>query len=322
MLCDCTIGPCEEAMSQIPVKLLISCHPNTPKKHMKTTSIALGIALFATPLLAGVQTQTVADKKVIIPTEAPSRLAISAGYMARQIDADFYTNPKASDFGVDSSMVEMIDSRLGIDLLNIDTHFGDRNTVGAPYIKADYRVLGGNQTSFNVFGQYSFVFDSDHSTGRMNKTISEGSNFRPEVLGASFSPKYTTTTRSNLDISLHELALGFELQQQLVNRVHLSLGVGPTFNLFDFDYNSKTSIFENGYSAPKSLKVNDGGQAFRMGVVGQVGLKVDLDSKSRYFVEVFGRYNWVDTLNIGNSSSHVKVNASSFSGGVGLGINL
>ena len=42
----------------------------------------------------------------------------------------------------------------------------------------------------------------------------------------------------------------------------------------------------------------------------------------RAFVEVFGRYNWVDGLTIGNSKSHVDVDASSFSAGVGFGVNL
>jgi len=289
-------------------------------KHMKTTSIALGIALFATPLFAGVETKASVDKKVIVPVETESRLSISAGVLSREIKADFYTDPTASTFGATKSDVTNFDREFGTDLLGTArTHGADQNTRLAPYLKADFRVLGGDENSFNVFGQYSFVPDSDHTSGNVARTLTDR---RPETSSAKARAfGLSTLTRSNLDLSMHELALGFEYQRKVCERVHVTVAAGPTFNLFDYDYDSTTKLIAGQRVVKKSRTSNDD-QAFRIGAVGQVGVKVDLDSKKRTFVELFGRYNWVDGLTVGAKNAHVSVDANSFSGGIGFGVNL
>jgi hypothetical protein len=231
---------------------------------------------------------------------------------------------------------------------------GDSNLAAAPYVKGEYVLHQTREGELSLFGQYAYVADSDHSSGNVQGGL-HGTSFQfrydaafvqspglapgnvfynanaANAFNPQFSPKptnpsvtrssLTVRSRASLEEGLHEITLGIGYTRRLWDRVHLSLAIGPTFNLFDYDFESRSDLRVGGATVATSRQSQDS-QAFRLGVMEQAGLVVDLDRQGRWFLEVFGRYNWVDTFKAGTNQSNVKVDASSFSGGIGLGVRL
>jgi len=231
---------------------------------------------------------------------------------------------------------------------------GDTNLAAAPYVKVEYLLNETSAGELSLFGQYAYVADSDHSSGNVNGglhgtsyefkydaafVLSPGlapgnvifnanaaNTFNPEFNPKPGNPTISTSqitvrSRASIDVALHEFTLAVGYTHRLWDRVHLNLAVGPTFNLFDYDYQSRSDLRIGGTTFATSRQNKDS-QAFRMGIMEQAGLVVDLDQSGRWFLEVFGRYNWVDSFKAGNNRSNVKVDASSFAGGIGLGVRL
>jgi len=231
---------------------------------------------------------------------------------------------------------------------------GDTNLAAAPYLKAEYVLHQTSAGELTLFGQYAYVADGDHSSGNVQGGL-HGTNYEftynaafvlspglspgnvifnanaANAFNPEFSPKPTSPaitespvsvrSRASMDVALHEFTLAVGYTHRLWERVHLSLAIGPTFNLFDYDYQSRSDLRIGGATVATARQSKDS-QAFRMGIMEQAGVVVDLDRNGRWFLEIFGRYNWVDTFKAGTNRSNVKVDASSFAGGIGLGVRL
>ena len=230
---------------------------------------------------------------------------------------------------------------------------GDTNLAAAPYLKAEYLLHECKGGELSLFGQYAYVADSDHSSGNvqgglhgnsyefrynaafvLSPGLTPGNVFFNAAAANAFNPEFspkpgnptvsvspiTVRSHASIDLALHEFTLALGYTHRLWDRVHLTLAAGPTFNLFDYDYHSQSDLRIGGSTVATSREVKDS-QAFRMGIMEQAGLLIDLDKEGRWFLEIFGRYNWVDAFKAGNNRSNVKVDASSFAGGIGLGIH-
>lgn len=56
------------------------------------------------------------------------------------------------------------------------------------------------------------------------------------------------------------------------------------------------------------------------GVAGSASLVLDLNEEGSFFVELWGRYHWVDKFSASNGFASVDIDLSSFQGGVGVGV--
>jgi hypothetical protein len=59
--------------------------------------------------------------------------------------------------------------------------------------------------------------------------------------------------------------------------------------------------------------------AFQFGLMAQAFIRVDLDAKRLYYMEAFGRYNWVQSHRIGNDFDSANIDATAWSAGLVVG---
>ena len=62
------------------------------------------------------------------------------------------------------------------------------------------------------------------------------------------------------------------------------------------------------------------GLGFEVGAFAQLSAQIDMDSAKRWFVEVYGRYDYVPSFTLSDGASSVKISPSSFGGGIGVGL--
>jgi hypothetical protein len=70
----------------------------------------------------------------------------------------------------------------------------------------------------------------------------------------------------------------------------------------------------NGYRSSR-----DNSTEFEFGIFAQASIKYDLDQKKRWYMEAWGRYDYVQPFNMNNSGGRAEVDASSWGFGAGLG---
>ena len=73
-----------------------------------------------------------------------------------------------------------------------------------------------------------------------------------------------------------------------------------------------------GTSLGRELR-RDRDQNLTWGLTGQATITFDIDAQDRWFVEAWGRYQWLDDLSASNEFGSVEIDPSNFSVGMGLG---
>ena len=129
--------------------------------------------------------------------------------------------------------------------------------------------------------------------------------------------------RSNLDVRLYELAFALELTGQATDSLSYSLAAGPTLNIIEGDLTASTVVYQSGIAGPiYSERYSSSDEELRLGVMTRASLLYDFGRDDRFFVETFIGYNWVDEATFSAGPAEADVDASSFSGGAGVGIRL
>jgi len=137
------------------------------------------------------------------------------------------------------------------------------------------------------------------------------------------STQFYATGRSNLDVRLYELAFGLELTGEATDRLSYGLAAGPTLNIIEGDLRASTAVYESGRAAPiYSERFSASDTELRLGVMARASLLFDFGKDDKFFVEAFAGYNWVDEATFSAGPAGADVDASSFSGGAGVGIRL
>jgi hypothetical protein len=65
--------------------------------------------------------------------------------------------------------------------------------------------------------------------------------------------------------------------------------------------------------------ISESSTDFAWGLKAQVGLQLDLDDADRWFVEVWGGYNFMQGVTVSNEVTSVELDGSSWTAGAGLG---
>jgi len=83
---------------------------------------------------------------------------------------------------------------------------------------------------------------------------------------------------------------------------------------------------ENGESRPlpgttvAHTSSHNSDQQFQVGVFGKFAVDIDLDAAKRWYVQVYARYDYIPKFTVSDGTTNTSVNASSWGGGLGLGL--
>lgn len=61
------------------------------------------------------------------------------------------------------------------------------------------------------------------------------------------------------------------------------------------------------------------GQEIQWGVYGELALKLDMDARKRWFMEMFARYDYVPKFSVSDGATSAQIDASSWGAGIGVG---
>jgi len=133
----------------------------------------------------------------------------------------------------------------------------------------------------------------------------------------------TASSKTDLDVDVHDLLLGLEWALPIGDWLSLSLAAGPTLNVISWDLEHTTEwINQTTGAALQTMQEKDGDDEFEVGAAAQVTVRLNMDKKGRVFCEGSAAYNWVDKIDASTESASAEIDVSSFSGSAGIGIRL
>ena len=137
---------------------------------------------------------------------------------------------------------------------------------------------------------------------------------RSSGIAATYVPVATT----RLQVSLNEVVFAAQYQRHLTERLHVGLSLGPTLNVIDSGLDTSVAWFMNGGARPvATTSAHTSSTDVKIGLMAQVSLSFDLTK--RLFMEAHGSFRWVDPVDVGGALASVRVNPSSWEGGLGVG---
>ena len=127
---------------------------------------------------------------------------------------------------------------------------------------------------------------------------------------------YLARGSANLHVNFHEITIAAELVFHLKDRLHITISGGPTFNVIDASLTTTGAWYAGGTKlatvSTQAKKTN-----IEAGVMGQAGVTYDISK--RWFVEISGGYRYVSELNISAGNSTVRLDPSTWAGGIATG---
>jgi hypothetical protein len=238
-------------------------------------------------------------------------------------------------------LVQKFTGGLFSDFRTLDTYFGsaatmpgstsDTETSLGAYIRLNYdwKDFESDTLHLGFFGQYTFTtsFHTGISPFSVNSvattyTVVEGPSLAYNDSGGFNAPTQTSSTQvfsvnSGLNIYMHTFELGLSLSKDLGDRLHLTLFTGPTLNLFETGLTSSLSGPPG--STTLAFARNDKSTVC-FGWDVQAGLQYDLGARKKWFLEALGGYHYVDSFTVSDTISSAKIQASSWSAELGLGL--
>jgi hypothetical protein len=126
---------------------------------------------------------------------------------------------------------------------------------------------------------------------------------------------------SKLDVNLNEIVLAARLERALNDRLRVAVAVGPTLNVLDTEFSTTIAWRVPGTGRTiATTRYEDDSTEVEVGIMGQLSITCDITE--RLFIEAHGSYRWVDSVRVGGAAASVEVDASSWEGGVGIGVRL
>ena len=214
----------------------------------------------------------------------------------------------------------------------------------APVLDMDVVLKSCERGTVSVFSQYAF-YNMDHSSARLATPLSGRSNsvtyygidlpgaqqdrlfFDPRTINSSPSnanphfmdpsrKSWDIRTRSHADIDLqqHQFALGGRCAMPF-RCGEIFAGAGATLNLLDYDFHATDELWIGG-SRVATHRVSTSDQEVQFGVAAEGGMRFPITS--RCSVEGAFRFDWVDPVTIGKSTSHVEIGGASYGARLGL----
>ncbi len=135
-------------------------------------------------------------------------------------------------------------------------------------------------------------------------------------------PYAVALSSAELDTRLVEIPMGLAAWREL-GPFQVGFNGGLTFNVIDYDLQSRLSWFQAGATeAVSQLGWNQSGTHLKVGMYAGLSARLPLSSDERIFLEATGSYRWVDPVHASAGPVDVEIDASSAEGRFGVGIVL
>lgn len=124
---------------------------------------------------------------------------------------------------------------------------------------------------------------------------------------------------TGLRATLNEVSLAARFERVVAPWLRVGVTAGPTLNVVDRSLDSQVAWYVPGQSAPvETDRWHNEGTKVKMGFMGQLSLRASLTP--RLFVEAHGGYRWVDDDSISAGPAAAKLDLSSWTAGLGVGV--
>lgn len=126
---------------------------------------------------------------------------------------------------------------------------------------------------------------------------------------------------ADLDVMLNEIALTFDVERQLTQRLGVALSIGPTLNVVSTDFDATLRWVQRGSGRTLlSQSWHDSATEVVVGFMAQLLARFDLTRDGRWFIEGHAGYHWLDEVGWSAGAAGGSVDLSSWDVGVGLGL--
>jgi hypothetical protein len=122
----------------------------------------------------------------------------------------------------------------------------------------------------------------------------------------------------SLDVHLNEIPFGVKVGRKFGDLTVLA-ELGGLLAVIDYDLSAETRWYRSSGSLVSRQSWRDSDDDVKMGVFTGVTLQHDLSKDGRWFAEAHGTYRWVDAAHATAGPVRVKIDVSSWEGGLGLG---
>lgn len=129
---------------------------------------------------------------------------------------------------------------------------------------------------------------------------------------------YYAVTGGSLDVHLNEIPFGVKVGRRFGDLTVLA-ELGGLLAVIDYDLSAESRWYRSSGSLVSRQSWQDSDADVKMGVFTGLTLQYDLSKDGRWFAEAHGTYRWVDTAHASAGPVRVKIDVSSWEGGLGLG---
>ena len=184
-----------------------------------------------------------------------------------------------------------------------------------------------------------FAFDTPEEYAIFDAATAAGSEFYSvfsEQGNPFLDPSRSTDRRSrtrvvdvlearsgaDLDVSLQELVFAVEWAIEFAGQGRFAWSAGPTVNIIQADLDAWQGVYGQGGTPLFMQSWEDSGTHVRGGFMSQATFTWIFVPEGRTFVEGYGGYRFVDTLDLNAGPVGASIDASSYEAGVGFGVRL
>lgn len=126
---------------------------------------------------------------------------------------------------------------------------------------------------------------------------------------------------ADLDVMLNEIALTFDVERQLTQRLGLALSIGPTLNVVSTDFEATLRWVQRGNGRTLlSQSWHDSSTEVEVGFMAQLLARFNLTRDGRWFLEAHAGYHWLDDIGVDAGAAGASIDLSSWDVGLGVGV--
>jgi hypothetical protein len=129
---------------------------------------------------------------------------------------------------------------------------------------------------------------------------------------------YYAVTGGSLDVHLNEIPFGVKVGRKFGDLTVLA-ELGGLLAVIDYDLSAESRWYRSSGSLVSRQSWHDNDADVKMGIFTGVTLQYDLSKDGRWFAEAHGTYRWVDAAHATAGPVRVKIDVSSWEGGIGVG---
>jgi hypothetical protein len=129
---------------------------------------------------------------------------------------------------------------------------------------------------------------------------------------------FYAVTGGSLDVNLNEIPFGVKVGRKFGD-LTVFAELGGLLAVIDYDLSAESRWYRSNGALVSRQSWHGSDADVKMGVFGGVSLQYDLSQDGRWFAEAHGTYRWVDSAHASAGPVRVKIDVSSWEGGIGLG---